>query len=284
MHFFYLDEAGCNLRDLTNPEAPIFVLGGIIVKDKGWNKTHLAFEKIISDYFDGQVPENFELHTHELLSPTGSGFFLNHERDIRGKLASDLLELLQTRSHQVFLHAIDKTKLLNYDVSEIKGKDYLELKTPYLLCYDNAISTIEWYVKEKLGSTARALVIIDEKDGIKTEIETLTKERRFNPIKAKRIKWISEFSYPIDSKKNPMVQLSDLVVFVSKKYFGIENGYHDNYPKEAKEFYRSLYSIIDERLIRKGIVPDNSQKGVKFNEFMNFISAKAKNGWKTRLY
>ena len=88
----------------------------------------------------------------------------------------------------------------------------------------------------------------------------------------------------IDGKFSILVKVEDMLVFVSKKYFGIENGYHDNYPKEAKEFYRSLYSIIDERLIRKGIVPDNSQKGIKFNEFMNFISAKAKNGWKTRSY
>ena len=56
MHFFYLDEAGCNLRDLQNDEAPIFVLGGIIVKDKGWNRTHGDFETIINN----AVPDNFE--------------------------------------------------------------------------------------------------------------------------------------------------------------------------------------------------------------------------------
>jgi len=73
MHFFYLDEAGCNLRDLQNDEAPIFVLGGIIVKDKGWNKTHGDFETIINRYFNNAVPDNFELHSHELLSPNGDG-------------------------------------------------------------------------------------------------------------------------------------------------------------------------------------------------------------------
>ena len=65
MHFFYIDEAGCNLRDLDNPESPIFTLGGIVVKDKGWNTTHAEFERIISHYFNDQVPDDFELHIQE---------------------------------------------------------------------------------------------------------------------------------------------------------------------------------------------------------------------------
>ena len=122
------------------------------------------------------------------------------------------------------------------------------------------------------------MVIIDEKDGIKTEIETLTKHRRFHPTKAKRVKWISEFSYPIDSEKNPMVQLSDLVCFASKKYLGIEAGYHDNYPKAAKDFFRELYLIIDERLIKKGIVPEEGRYAADFNNFMRQITPKPSPG------
>jgi hypothetical protein len=158
------------------------------------------------------------------------------------------------------------------------------LKTPYLLCYDNGITTIEWFVKERLGSTARGMVIIDEKDGLKTEIEALTKHRRFHPTKTKRVKWISEFSYPIDSEKNPMVQLSDLVCFATKKYLGIENGYHDAYPRAAKEFFRELYSIIDDRLIKKGIVPEEGRYADAFNDFMRDVTPKPRNGWKTRQY
>lgn len=284
MHFFYIDEAGCNLRDLTNPESPIFTLGGVIVKDKGWNKTHVEFEKIVKAYFGGTIPDNFELHSHELLSPNGDGYFAGHDRANRNKLAIDLLTLLQTRGHQIFLHAVDKNQLNAYDVAPIRNKDHVELKTPYLLCYDNGITTIELFVKARLGSTARGMVIIDEKDGIKTEIETLTKHRRFHPTITKRVKWISEFSYPIDSEKNPMVQLSDLVCFASKKYLGIEAGYHDNYPKAAKDFFRKLYLIIDERLIKKGIVPEEGRYAADFNNFMRQITPKPRNGWKQRVY
>lgn len=272
------------MRDLQNDEAPIFVLGGIIVKDKGWNKTHGEFEKIINAYFNNAVPINFELHSHELLSPKGDGHFAGHDRARRNKLALDLLTLLQTRGHQVFLHAIDKNRLHAFDVAPIRNKDHVELKTPYLLCYDNGITTIEWFVKARLGSSARGMVIIDEKEGLKTEIEELTKHRRFHPTKTKRVKWISEFSYPIDSEKNPMVQLSDLVCFTSKKYLGIENGYHDAYPRAAKEFYRELYLIIDDRLIKKGIVPEEGRHAHAFNDFMRDVTPKPGNSWKTRQY
>ncbi len=81
-----------------------------------------------------------------------------------------------------------------------------------------------------------------------------------------------------------MVQLSDLVCFVTKKYLGIENGYHNNYPKEAKDFYRELYKIVDDRLIRKTIVPEEGRHSDAFNEFILAITSRPKNGWKTKPY
>jgi hypothetical protein len=39
MHFFYLDETGDTGTDLKNAEQPIFVLGGVTVRDKGWRMT-----------------------------------------------------------------------------------------------------------------------------------------------------------------------------------------------------------------------------------------------------
>lgn len=284
MHFFYIDEAGCNLRDLRNQEAPIFVLGGVIVKDKGWNKTHSDFERIINAYFENSVPVDFELHSHELLSPNGDGHFQGHDREKRNNLAFELLELLQTRGHQVFYHAVDKKRLDKFDVKHIRNKGHVELKTPYLLCYDNGITTIEWFVKERLGSSARGMVILDEKFELKSEIEALTLHRRFHPSYARRVKWISEFSYPVDSKKNPMVQLSDLVCFTTKKFLGIDSGYHDEYSMDAREFYRKLYLIVDDRIVKKGFVLEEGRYADAFNDFMKDITPKLRRGWKTRPY
>ena len=111
MHFYYLDEAGCTGEDLNNNQQPVFVLGGVSVRDEGWNKTQEDFARIISDYFVGNVPQAFELHAEQLLSPNGDGPFQNHERERRSQLAKDVLSLLNSRSHDVHLFAIDKQKL-----------------------------------------------------------------------------------------------------------------------------------------------------------------------------
>lgn len=284
MHFFYIDEAGCNLRDLTHPESPIFVLGGLVVKDKGWNKTHAEYEKIIAQYFNNNIPAGFELHSHQLLSPNGEGPFLNHPRQNRLDLAIRVLNLIQDRGHHYCILEVEKSELLAYDVSNIRDKDHVELKTPYLLCYDNMIDTIEAFIRDERGQSARGMVIIDEKDAIKTEIEALTKFRRFNPVASRRIKWISEFSYPIDSKQNPMIQISDLACFISKKFYGIEKGYHDAYPPAAKTFYRDAYSLIHDRLIKKSFTEAEGRHSQAYNDFMNTIVPKPGYRWKTKVY
>jgi Protein of unknown function (DUF3800) len=71
MHFFYLDETGDTGSDLENAEQPIFVLGGVSVSDKGWRKTTDAVQKVIGDFFSGEVPPTFELHANELIAHQG---------------------------------------------------------------------------------------------------------------------------------------------------------------------------------------------------------------------
>lgn len=69
MHFFYLDETGCTGADLSNAQQPIFVLGGVSVRDEGWVATNTAVAGVLNDYFGGVVPAGFELHATDLLSP-----------------------------------------------------------------------------------------------------------------------------------------------------------------------------------------------------------------------
>lgn len=155
MHFFYLDETGCNGADLNPDQEPIFVLGGIAVKDQGWVTTTEAMQEIIVAYFGPDpVPDGFELHAHELLSPNGAGIFAEHDRARRNQLAFDLLDLLHTRSHQVHFIAIDKN-LLN---AEGTGDEHhiFDARTPYLLGFDYITTLINKHVKDRLGHRQHA--------------------------------------------------------------------------------------------------------------------------------
>lgn len=284
MHFFYLDETGCNGRDLEHTEEqPIFVSGGIAVRDEGWNKTYVEFNKIIKIYFNNNIPKNFELHTADLFSTEGSGHFIGHSRERRNNLIHELLDLIIDRKHHLYYFGIDKEILRYYDTTRIIGKLYLDLKAPYLVAYDYIISVLEKYIKNVLGNSARGLIIIDQKDIFSQEVELITHYRRFEGPVTKRIKWITEFSYPIDSLKNLMIQLSDLSVFLIRKFLEIENGYRD-YNIEVKNIFRDFYRKIDGRLIAKALFKEEGRYSESYNAFIGTIASKPSARWRTREY
>lgn len=279
MHFYYLDEAGCTGCDLANQQQPIFVLGGISVRDEGWNATQEAMAAIISEYFGNAIPQNFELHAEQLLSPNGDGPFFGHTRERRNALAKSILGLLAERSHDVHLYAIDKSKL---SARSCPVEMPYDTKTPYLLAYDYLITYINWFIKNQLGRSARGMLIIDAKEQFHADIERIIHVRRFEEPAAHRIKRIVEFSYPVESHKNPMVQLSDLVVFCAKKFLEIDNGYRDNYSQDAKRFYAECYALIHDRIRRKELV-DRQGRGMNgMNRFLREIQSKPVGQWKRR--
>lgn len=279
MHFYYLDEAGCTGCDLSNQEQPIFVLGGISVRDEGWNATQEAVTAIIEEYFNSSIPQNFELHAEHLLSPNGDGPFSGHERNRRNNLAKNILGLLADRSHDVHLYAIDKATL---NSSSCSVRMSYSTRTPYLLAYDYLITYINWFLRNQLGSSARGMLIIDAKEQFHSDIERISQMRRFVGPAVHRVKWIVEFSYPVDSQKNPMVQLSDLVVFCAKKFLEIDNGYRNAYPQDAKRFYAECYALIHDRIRRKDIVDRQGRGMDAMNGFLREIQSKSVGQWKRR--
>lgn len=279
MHFYYLDEAGCTGCDLSNTEQPIFVLGGISVRDEGWNETQKSLNLIVKEYFDNSVPENFELHAEQLLSPDGAGPFLGHDRNRRNSLAKGILGLLSDRSHDIHLCAIDKARMRSETCTVDMPYD---TKTPYLVAFDYLITHINWFVKKRLGRSARGMLIIDAKEQYHDDIERITRNRRFEGSVSNRVKWIVEFSYPVDSQKNPMIQLSDLVVFCGKKFLELDGGYRDRYSPEAKQFFAECYSLIHARIRKKTIVDRQERNMEAFNSFLNVVKAKPVRQWKRR--
>ena len=284
MHFYYIDETGCNGRDLTQEQQPIFVLGGLILRDEGWNKTHIEFQKIISAYFENAVPEHFEFHTQDLFSNNGTGHFQGHSRARRNQLINNILDLVISRKHHYYYFGIDKTKLNAYDTAQVRDRDYVELKTPYLIAYDYLITAYEKYTKEKLGRSARAMVILDEKDTFIREIEAITRFRRFENAIGKRVKWIVEFSFPVDSEKNTMIQISDLLLYLTRKYLEIENGYKDDYSADVKNIFRDFYRKVNARLIYKRIQTETGRNSDYYNNFIQDICSLPTARWNSKTY
>lgn len=277
MHFFYIDESGDTGANLADAHQPIFVIGGISVRDEGWNTTQEHLSRILSAYFDENVPNGFELHSKELLCPSGDGPFAGHEMEPRCGLALQLLTLLTERLHGVHYLAIDKRRLAaaNHDAPVPYGAE-----EPYPIGFDYLITYINWYVRDRLGASARGMIILDQKDQHHDLIERLMHERRFGGAAAHRVRRVVEFSYSVDSQKNPMVQLSDLVAYCTKRFIEVENEYHNDWTQEAKDFYARCYELIRSRVARATTVDRPGRNMGQLNTFIETVRAEPRPQWR----
>lgn len=277
MHFFYLDESGDTGDDLLNPEQPIMVLGGVSVKDTGWNTTHTRLRQLFAAYFDGDVPEQFELHASQLLCPEGEGPFLGHPLEDRLALARQVLDLVAERGHSIHAFGIDKATLMG---AECPAPLAYDDNSPWLLAYDYLITYINWYVKERLGQNSRGMLIHDVKTELHHQIERIAHNRRFEGPQAHRVKWVVEFSYPVDSTKNPMIQISDLVTFCIRRFLESENGYRPDWTLETRRFYAECFAKIDDRIARKGLVERPGAAMADLNNHLAHVRSLPPNHWR----
>lgn len=277
MHFFYLDESGDTGENLADLGQPIFVLGGLSVADKKWNNTKESLDKIIYNYFNGAVPANFELHATELLSPKGEGPFNGHAIADRLTLVRKLLDLLDELGHNAHFIAIEKSKVV---INECEFATQYNAKNPYLVAFDYLITYINWHVKENLGQSARGMLVLDEKPEHQASIESIVHHRRFNVPAIQKVKWIVEFSYPVDSKKNPMIQLSDLVVLCVRRFLEIELGYKPNTPEIVKNFYGECFHNLGKRVKSKSIIERKGKNLDKLTNYLEGIQAKPAVQWR----
>jgi len=279
MHFFYIDESGDTGRDLLNAEQPIMVLGGLSVSDEKWNNTQIEFDRIISLYFSGAKPVDFELHCTQLLSPNGDGPFAGHPMEDRTQFAKDLLNILVSQNHNVHYIAFDKARVHN---TTCGARLCFNPSRPYELGFDYLITYINWFIRNRLGATARGLIILDEKRDQYDNIERILNDRRFLTVRTHRVKRIVEFGYPIDSRKNPMIQLSDLIIFCVRKFLEIENGYRNGYNQAAKDFYAQCYNIIDRRIAKKALEQrgEGNREIRRLNDYISEVRSTHRAQWK----
>ena len=277
MHFFYIDESGDTGRNLGDKDQPIFVLAGLSVADKKWNNTKESLDGVLHRYFAGAVPEQFELHSTELLSPKGEGPFQDHAIEKRLDLVRQLLALMDDLGHHAHFFAIEKSKMMK---SKCGFEAPYDTKIPYLLAFDYLITYINWHVKENLGQSARGMLVLDEKPEHHGSIEAIIHHRRFGVPAAQKVKWIVEFSYPVDSRKNPMIQLSDLVSLCVRRFLEIELGYKNGVPEVVKQFYGECFNSIVNRVKSKSIIGRKGRNLDKLTAYLEMVQAKPALQWR----
>lgn len=53
-----------------------------------------------------------------------------------------------------------------------------------------------------------------------------------------------KISEPLEKHSYWLLQISDLIVFITWKVLEVENGYGNNWPKPVKDFFAKCYHII----------------------------------------
>jgi hypothetical protein len=188
-----------------------------------------------------------------------------------------LLGLIEELGHQVHFFAVEKSCL---NQSECQFQAAFDAKHPYLLSFDYLITYMNWHVKNNLGKSARGMIVLDEKEEHHESVEVIIQNRRFEVPNNQKIKWIVEFSYPIDSRKNPMIQLSDLVALCIRRFLEIEKGYKPNTPDVVKTFYAECYNLIDKRVKSRNIIERNGRNLNYLNDHLSRCQCKPRTQWR----
>jgi len=274
-----MDESGDTGKNLADADQPIMVLAGVALRDKSWNITQQAVSSLFSDFFGGQVPVDFEFHSSEALSPKGGGHFAGRSFPERAQLAQDALQLLGAHKHGAFYAAIHKSSMKETLLGAVV--EY-HPKRPYPVAFDANLSAINQYVKKKLGQSARGMLFFDEKKTHHEDVRKLMRSRRFEVAQAHRVKWVVEFGHPLDSRGNPMIQLADLVAYITRGFLELEHGC--GLPKSAEDtkLLATCYRLIEDRLLWKLPVQRSEKSHAKLGPYIRAVTVRPKSRWQHR--
>jgi len=242
LHFLYIDEAGNSGTNLLDAQQPVFVMAGLMVSDEKWHVTKAAIEARISAFFEGVVPENFELHACDLLSPHGTGLFAGLERESRNTLALDLLNIISVRSHALLLVPTYKASLAQRPAPPNQfGFDW---KHPWEFGFGMMLTMFEDYLRgPATGRSSAGLAIVDHDDQYVEFVRRHTSERQASGG-WREVKKVVEIGYSATSHANPLIQLTDLVAFTYKKCLELETPLATQWQEPAKQFFAQCREAI----------------------------------------
>jgi hypothetical protein len=156
----------------------------------------------------------------------------------------------------------------------------IDCKAPYLLAFNYLVSYLERFVREECGTSARGMIIIDRKDMYLMPVDKLTHYRRFEVPKGRQLKRVVEFSHSIDSLRHPLIQLSDLVIYTTRKFLECDNRYRPNWPAEAKNFFASCYDRVQTRMWRTNLIDVKGEEEQKAHALLKLCHSTHNGHWK----
>lgn len=247
----YLDESGSSGTNLADPGQPIFAMASLMVRDEGWRLTSRTVQKRLAEPFAGVLPPGFEMHATDLLSPKGDGFFKGRDRDERSALALDLLDIITARKHQVLLQVYDKSRLATANLPP--GSAAFPWSDPWELGFAVTLTMFENFLRSKsTGSSSSGLIVIDHQPTYLDYLRSHCAERTAGKG-WRQVTKVVDIGYSAASHANPMIQLADLVAYVSRRQGEVEGQYKKSLPGAAVDFFAECHKRVWPRVLYKDL-------------------------------
>lgn len=233
MELIYLDDSGSTGTNLDDKEQPLFVLGGVVIKDDKWHEINHKIDEIKKAF---GIAEQ-ELHIMEIMKDRG--FFKKWSYDKKKELITDCLKVVKDFKIDVVFFKVFKQNYKLYFESRTSAALQKMVKIPpYIIAYYYILLIFDEYLNKK-GDYG--IVIADEQDKTTQIAKDELKVLRVIDVPDIKIKNIVETSFFTSSKDSNLLQLADIVAYTIKRFLEIfyKNGISDK-GKAEREYYFNI--------------------------------------------
>lgn len=230
MILIYIDETGDTGTNFKDPQQPVFVLGAMLVEEEGWQILEKIFESTIQKFFKNEIPENFELHTMDLIGRRG--FFKGFSLEETCSLRDELFNIIERFNLPIIYRKVDKKK---YDTfcQEHYGEG-IKIN-PYIMALPFICLTADEILKDK---EQQGILIFDQhKESI--NIENSLKTLRLDLGSTLKTKRLIEKGFFVDSSKSYPIQLIDFILYYIRKYEEFKIG------KKVSSIHQQVFPMVE---------------------------------------
>jgi hypothetical protein len=206
MHLVYFDESGNTGNNLDHAQQPIFILAALVVPATSWIAIEADLQRAIDLSFPSPRPSDFEIHANELVN--ARGFFRQFPIAIRLKCYEDCLGVAKKHGLKVIHRAIAKKRYADWLQRSFGAGVQIN---PHIAAYALVAQVVNSYLRDLPGSPC-GVFISDENKEVVRDLEKSHQVLRgtSGPL---RLGQVIEKGFFIDSKKSPLLQLTDLCAY-----------------------------------------------------------------------
>jgi len=212
MHLIYFDESGNTGNNLSDDNQPIFVLCALAIPADRWQVIEHDLTEARRVIYPDPLPDSFEVHGAEILSPGKECFFRGKPLEDRIALYRSWMDVAKKHSLSVFSRAIVKKRYAKW-LHETFGAGVSI--NPHVAAFALLSQVVNQYLAD-MPPPSLGILISDENKEVVRDIEKSIRALRFDGG-ILRLGNIIEKGFFIESHQSLLLQLCDLCAYSIRK-------------------------------------------------------------------